>query len=93
MPTYLVSYDLYAPKQDYQSLIERIKKFPSHCKVADSTWLIGTSFSSSEKVFDKLIRFLDEDDILFVIETTDDFYMSNADTKIKIVERIMDKYH
>jgi hypothetical protein len=66
MATYLVSYDLNRPGQDYEPLIKAIKeKFSTWWHHLDSTWVIVTSYTAVQ-VRDILSSYLDKNDELIV---------------------------
>ena len=64
---YLVSYDLNKPEQDYSTLIDAISRYFNPCRVLKSQWLIHSD-KSAEEIFNKLVRFIDANDELFVCE-------------------------
>lgn len=66
MSVYMVTYDLNAPGQDYSTLIKEIGKF-THCKALKSAFFIDSAKSASE-IRDHLMKFVDPDDMLFVLE-------------------------
>lgn len=63
----LITYDLRKPEksEDYNKLIDEIKKYPRWCKLTESCWVINTVESCSA-VVDHLSKFLDANDRLFV---------------------------
>jgi hypothetical protein len=67
MAIYAVTYDLMAPKQDYEKLFVILKSFTSYSKEFDSFWLIESKQSASD-IRDLIKTTLDEDDKLFVIK-------------------------
>lgn len=67
MKTYIITYDLNRPGQNYDSLIEAIKGYKFWAKIQKSTWAIQTT-SSSVQVRDNLCRYIDANDSLFVGE-------------------------
>lgn len=64
---YAVTYDLHSPGQDYDKLHEQLKSYSSYSKRFDSFWLIDSTKSASE-IRDELIKVVDKNDKLFVIE-------------------------
>lgn len=66
MSVYIVTYDLNAPGQDYSDLIKEIKKY-SHCYALKSAYFIDTHEEAAD-IRDKLGKFLDKNDILYVME-------------------------
>ena len=68
MAKILISYDLNAAGQDYQTLIDRIKALGSdwwHC--LDSTWIVVTSLTAVQ-VRDVLAHLIDRNDELLVVD-------------------------
>jgi hypothetical protein len=77
MKTYLISYDLLKPGQNYIDLHEAIKSLADgwwHC--LESVWLINTSLSASE-ILNRLIPHVDSNDRLLVILQGDDWATYN----------------
>lgn len=62
--SYVVTYDLCEPGQNYEGLIEAIKTY-NWCKIAKSAWII-TSIKSSVDIRDHLEAKIDKNDKLFV---------------------------
>lgn len=69
MATQLITYDLSQPGRDYAKLIAAIKRYPGWCGVTESTWLIKTT-ESTEAVRDALVRVVDRNDKVFIIDVT-----------------------
>lgn len=67
MKCYIITYDLRFAK-NYESLIDKIKKYPRWAKITESTWAIVTSQSASD-IRNHLRMYMDEDDRLFVIKS------------------------
>lgn len=67
---YLVSYDLNAPEQDYQKLINAICRYENSCRVLRAQWLIQSD-KSAKQIFKELVAFIDSDDELFIYEVTE----------------------
>lgn len=68
MPTYLISYDKNRG-DDYSELYEAIESYGNYWHHLDSTWIIVTQ-STAEVIRNKLMRYLDENDKLFVAKLT-----------------------
>lgn len=66
MAVYIATYDLNSPGQDYSSLIGRIQQY-THCKALKSAFFIDSS-SSASAIRDDLMRYIDKNDTLFVME-------------------------
>lgn len=71
MSVLLVSYALNAPGQNYTALIQAIQQY-IHVKALKSMWFIDTS-ETAEAVRDKLMRFIDASDLLFVMRLRPDW--------------------
>ncbi|MFW1746108.1 hypothetical protein ACG9XW_07780 [Acinetobacter guillouiae] len=69
MAVYSVSYDLNKEGQNYTALITEIKSFNGYCKVMQSYWFICSN-DSIQAVSDKLIRHIDTNDFLLVMEVS-----------------------
>jgi len=69
MTSYIVSYDLNFPGQDYSDLHDAIKSYGWWWHHLDSTWIIKTD-QSAEVVRDYLVAFIDSNDKLLVAELT-----------------------
>ena len=63
--SYFISYDLNDPGQNYNDLIEAIKKYGTYCKINKSDWIICTD-DKSTTIRDNLKQYLDSNDRLFV---------------------------
>lgn len=68
----LISYDLNQPGQDYAGLHDEIKKADTWWHHLESTWIISTS-QSPEQWATRLLKHLDDDDSLFVVEICDNY--------------------
>lgn len=66
MKTYLIGYDLIKMGQDYDSLIEEIKKFGTWWHGLNSTWIVKTNLDASQ-IRDRLSLKIDNNDKLIVI--------------------------
>lgn len=70
IPTYLVSYDLLTPGQDYQDLFAAIEKLSNgHIHCLDSVWLIGHN-GPAAAIRDALAPHIDKNDKLLVVKLT-----------------------
>lgn len=65
MKTYVVSYDLRKPGQNYQSIIDKLKGYAGWCRLQQSVWIIQTT-QSAVQVRDHLQPSLDVNDSLYV---------------------------
>lgn len=66
--SYIITYDLDAPGQNYGKLIEKIKTY-HWAKLTESCWCITSSKTSTE-IRDDLKSVLDKNDKLFVAKLT-----------------------
>lgn len=66
MATYIISYDLNRPGQDYASLHKAIKELGAWWHHLDSTWLVVTS-KTAKQVRDALVREIDSNDQILVV--------------------------
>ena len=66
---YNVSYELRKPGQNYDTLYDTIKTAPSWCHPMTSHWFIRTN-ESVQAWSDRLLRVIDKDDSLFVVDIT-----------------------
>lgn len=64
-----ISYDLYAPGQDYEAVIEKIKELGSWAKIHKSFWYVNSTFTASQAV-DHIKPALDTNDQVYVADTT-----------------------
>jgi shikimate 5-dehydrogenase len=68
MKTYLISYDLDKPGQNYEKLIARLKEIGA-VKALYSEWIIRNTVSAKD-IRDDLNRFIDGNDMLLVVALT-----------------------
>jgi len=66
MKTYLIGYDLNKTGQDYDSLIEQIKKLGNWWSCLDSTWIIKSN-STAKDIRNHLQKYIDSNDELLVV--------------------------
>lgn len=64
---FCISYDLSSPNRNYDGLINAIKSFGDWWHQTESVWFIASNNSAGE-IRDFLMKFIDRDDKLFVIE-------------------------
>lgn len=65
----IISYDLSEPGRNYTNLIQEIKTLGLWAHTLDSVWYVKSSLSASEAC-DRLIRAIDQDDSLLVVDAT-----------------------
>lgn len=68
MPSYLVSYDLRAPKRDYQPLHDYLGSLPYAVKPLESLWLVETQLTATE-LRDAIAKVVDGNDGIVVVRT------------------------
>lgn len=73
MSTFLITYDLNKPGQNYDKLYEKIKSLGAWWHHLDSTWIVETSLTIGE-VQDRLLSVLDDSDSLLVMNINGDTY-------------------
>ncbi|WP_321307678.1 CRISPR-associated protein Cas2 [Marinifilum fragile] len=67
MNSYLIGYDLNKAGQDYESLIDQIKKIGTWWHCLDSTWIVKSNLTAVE-IRDALKEYIDDNDELLVIK-------------------------
>jgi hypothetical protein len=80
MPAYIVTYDLIAPRKDYNSLYAAIKTYGTHWHMLESNWIVVTDDSASE-IWHNLSQHLDDNDKLFIARMTNDAAWSGLSAK------------
>ena len=79
MATFIICYDLQAPKKDYSRITEGIEKLSNNRhKPLESTWIV-THQGPVQAVLDHLKNYVDANDKLLVIETGVSFACLNID--------------
>jgi len=81
MNTYLVSYDLINPGQNYHKVIALLKTYTGWAKPLESTWLIKSPATAAQ-VRDHIMTVLDRNDKLLVITATAPAAWSNLDPQV-----------
>jgi len=61
----IITYDLSAPHQNYKGVLKEIKLYGTWARISESSYLIKTD-RTPEKVRGRLLKYIDEDDKLFV---------------------------
>lgn len=64
-----ISYDLHAPGQDYEKVIERIQSLGSWAKIHKSFWYVNSALSAKEAV-KHIETVMDVNDKVYVADTT-----------------------
>lgn len=64
-----ISYDLYQPGQNYESVIEAIKSLGNWAKVQKSFWYVKSRYSSSDAA-EIVWKSMDRNDSLIVVDAT-----------------------
>lgn len=78
MSSFIISYDLCEPGQDYENLINKIKAYGTWGKINQSTWVVN-SLEKSIDIRNKLKPYVDRDDKLFVAKLTGEAAWTNCD--------------
>ncbi|CAM98479.1 Smr/MutS family protein (plasmid) [Clavibacter michiganensis subsp. michiganensis] len=68
MTAVLIAYDLRAPGQKYDALIEKIKSYGNWAHPLESTWIVTGSYLTAEGVYEALRPILDDNDHIFCVE-------------------------
>ncbi|MBF4625886.1 hypothetical protein [Clavibacter sp. VKM Ac-2872] len=68
MTAVLIAYDLRAPGQKYNALIEKIKSYDNWAHPLDSTWIVTGAYLTAEGVYGDLRPILDDNDHFFCVE-------------------------
>ena len=76
MKTIQVNYDLSEPGRNCDGLLKYLSSFARWTRVLDSMWIIRTT-KSEETVRDELMRFVDSNDRVVVLDVTDDSWAAN----------------
>ncbi|WP_228236841.1 hypothetical protein [Allomuricauda sp. M10] len=76
MGTFLITYDLHAPIQNYQPLIDEIKKIGTWWHCLESVWIIKSNYTCAQ-LRDILLNYIDNDDELLVVGLTGHWASSN----------------
>lgn len=71
--TFLITYDLKKPGQSYSELYEAIKNIGDWQHPLESTWIVRVTgnFTFAQNIYEKLRPKIDENDLLFIVEITD----------------------
>ena len=69
MKTYIITYDLNSPGQDYDALYDAIQQIGSWCHPQDSVWIVKTAKNITD-TRDAIAVHLDANDSLFVAALT-----------------------
>lgn len=80
--SYIILYDLCAPNRNYEELYKAIKAFGTWGKITESAWAIVTTWDTA-KIRDYLMQYLDKDDRVFVMLSSQDaaWYRAIAETE------------
>ncbi|MCI2788480.1 MULTISPECIES: hypothetical protein [Staphylococcus] len=65
MDKYLISYDLHAPRKDYENLWHLLNSFRDAIHIQDSVWLIKSP-KSSKDISNVLSKIFDSDDSFLI---------------------------
>jgi hypothetical protein len=67
MLTFIISYDLVG-ERDYETLFQAIRSYGTFAHIHESLWAVVTEQNAAQ-VRDYLLRFMDHDDRLIVVES------------------------
>ncbi|GAB3801428.1 hypothetical protein [Virgibacillus kimchii] len=79
MKTYLITYDLNSPGQNYEDLYETIKSFGDWAHYLTSTWFVYTSLDKKE-MSERITSQTDSNDSHVIIPVSD--YYGRADNEL-----------
>lgn len=68
MSTYIVSYDLIKPGQNYNKLYDAIKSYGTWGRINESVWAVVTD-KTAVQVREHLSQYIDSNDRIFVIKS------------------------
>ena len=69
--TYLITYDIKKPGQNYSELYTAIKNEGDWQHPLESTWVVKVgSFTTANNIYERLRPKIDQNDFLFVVEIT-----------------------
>lgn len=87
MGTFVISYDLVKTK-DYESLFEKIKSYGTWSHPLLSTWVV-VSNKSATQIRDDLLTVLDDDDRLFIVESSGNSSWKNVRCRSEWLQKYM----
>jgi hypothetical protein len=64
-----VSYDLYAPGQNYEAVIKAVKELGDWANVHKSFWYVNSRFTAAQAV-DHVWKVMDKNDKIYVVDAT-----------------------
>lgn len=64
-----ISYDLYAPGQNYEGVIAKIKELGSWAKVHKSFWYVNSAYTAQQAV-NHIWPVMDAKDTIYVVDAT-----------------------
>ena len=67
MATYLISYDLYTPGQNYRGIHHAIEALGEHLHILRAVWIVKFS-GTGQEIIDILDPYIDDNDKLLVVE-------------------------
>lgn len=85
-----ISYDLYAPGQNYEKVIAKIKELGSWAKIHKSFWYVNSSYTASQAV-DYVKPALDQNDKIYVVDATNNAAAWNS-LPDNVAEHIKDQW-
>lgn len=76
-----ISYDLYAPGQNYEKVISKIKSLGSWAKIHQSYWYVDSTYSAREAV----------NAVWSVMDANDKIYIVDAKNNVSAWENLSDE--
>jgi hypothetical protein len=64
-----ISYDLYAPGQNYETVIAAIKQLGSWAKIQKSFWYVKSAYTT-EQARNHVLSVMDDNDSVYVVDAT-----------------------
>lgn len=80
MKSYIISYDLNKPGQDYNSLYEAIKTYSNWCHPHKSIWIIKSDDTASA-IHKNLMKYIDINDTILVVNLSREAAWNNLSQK------------
>lgn len=69
MASYLITYDLDKPGQDYSDVLKTIKNLGGWARLSESSYVVSCQLTV-QQIYDRLKQYLDNNDQLYVIHVS-----------------------
>lgn len=79
--SYLITYDLMSPGQNYEKVQEAITSFGTWAKIQQSVWVVSTTYSGDD-VYKKVRAAIDKNDKLAVFELTGNAWWTGLSNEV-----------